>query len=303
LAVELTIGTCFGFAIRSSLPFHYLRSGDGLALTVSASSHIPGDGELGELLAEWTPTPQAPFAGRLYRQATRLLLQIGHAEWFVIDTEEPSITVPEAADVVRREERLWNLPVTLCFLARGDLPLHAAAVEVEGQALVFGAPRTHGKTTLAAAFVNAGYRLLSEDVTCLRIASDILAIPGPAMLRVRPDVAERLEIKNVTRLDESDDRVHFALEETTRGDGNPIPVRAVVLLRESEDGFRLEPLPSAETLRDLWPLTFGLPGEHNRARTFAGLVDLARSVPISNFYRPRRIEDLPRTVEYLVDRH
>lgn len=295
-----TIGTCFGFAVRSSLPFYYLRSGDGEPLDVSAPSCID-DGDVGELLIEWAPTPQSPFEGRLFKKATRLFLQMGGAGWFVIDTEESSITLPEQADLVRREERLWSLPATLCFLARGDLPLHAAAVEVDGDALVIGAPRTFGKTTLAAGFVNAGYRLLSEDITCLRIASDTLAIPGPAMLRVRPDVAERMEIKHATQLGETDDRVHFALEEDARGDGRPVPVRAVVLLRESDDGFRLESAPSTEVVRDLWPLTFGLPTEHDRARAFAGLVDLARFVPISNLYRPRRFEDLAATVEYLVD--
>ena len=56
----------------------------------------------------------------------------------------------------------------LCFRARGDTALHAAAVEVDGQAVVLGAPGTFGKTTLAAAFHAAGHRLLSEDTTCIR---------------------------------------------------------------------------------------------------------------------------------------
>ena len=296
-----TIGTCFGFAVRSSLPFHYLRGGDGEALSVSVSSQVER-GDPGELIIEWTPTPDRPFDAALYRRENRFLLRMGRAGWYAIDTEEPRITVPEDADVIRREERLWSLPVTLCFLARGDLPLHAAAVEVDGKAVILGAPRTFGKTTLAAGFVNAGYRLLSEDVTCLRVASDPLAIPGPAMLRVRPDVAERMDVENATKLPGSDDRVHLALAESARGDGNPVPVRALVLLREGEDGFRLESVPSADAIRDLWSLTFGLPTNSDRANAFAKLVDLTRSVPTSNLYRPRRIEDVPATVEYLVDR-
>ena len=253
-------------------------------------------------MIEWKPTPTLALDAALYRQGTNFLLRMAGIGWFVVDPDEPSIVLPDVPNVVRREELLWSLPVTLCFLARGDLPLHAAAVEVDGEAIILGAPRTFGKTTLAAGFVNAGYRLLSEDVTCLRIASAPLAIPGPAMLRVRPDVAERMEVENVTKLPGSDDRVHLALAESARGDGNPVPVRALVLLREGEGGFRLESVPSANAIRDLWSLTFGLPTKTDRANAFAKLVDLTRSVPTSNLYRPRRIEDIPATVEYLVDR-
>jgi hypothetical protein len=255
----------------------------------------------GELVIKWTPTPALPFDAVLYRDEGRFLLRMGRAGWFVIDTEEARIDVPDDGDPIRREERLWSLPATLYFLARGDLPLHAAAVEVDGEALVFGAPRTFGKTTLAAGFVNAGYRLLSEDVTCLRISNDPQAIPGPAMLRVRPDVAERMEINSVTQVGRSDDRVHLALAASARGDGSPVPVRALVLLRESADGFRLDRVSSADAIRDLWALTFGLPTTTHRATAFARLGDLTRSVPTSNLYRPRRIEDVPATVEYLVD--
>jgi hypothetical protein len=296
-----TSGTCFGFAVSSSLPFHYLRSGEGEPLAISAPSHVPEDG-MGELVIEWTPTPTLPFAAVLYREGTRFLLSMGTAGWFVIDPDEPSIVLPDDPDGVRREERLWNLPVTLCLIARGYLPLHAAAIEVDGEALVFGAPRTFGKTTLAAAFVSAGYRLLSEDLTCLRIGEKVDVLPGPAMLRVRPDVAERLDIKRATRLGEDDDRVHFAIDEAERGDGSPVPLRGIVLLRADDAGHRLEPVPATEAVRDLWPLTFGLPTAEDRGRAFAGLVDLVRSFPVSNLHRPARFEELPATVEYLVER-
>jgi hypothetical protein len=142
----------------------------------------------------------------------------------------------------------------LCFLARGDLPLHAAAVEVDGGAVVIGAPRAFGKTTLAAAFLSAGYRLLSEDVTCVHPGSVPLVIPGPAMLRVRPDVADRLEIRDATPVGKPDDRVHFAVDRGVRGDCRPVPLRAIFLLRAADRVFA-ETVRSSEAVRDLWPLS------------------------------------------------
>ena len=300
MTAEPAVGTCFGFAVRSSLPFHYLRGGVGEALDVSAPSSPP-DGRKGELILEWTPTPALPFEGRLYRDGSCFCLWIANSGWFFVDTQAPSVTLPDEPDIVRREERLWSVPAILCFLARGDLPLHAAAVEVGGEALVLGAPRTFGKTTLAAAFLSAGYRLLSEDVTCVRVGNVPLVIPGPAMLRVREDVAERLEIRHAKRIGVPDDRVHFAVDPAVRGDCCPVPLRAIVLLRQSGNGFRVEPVPAMQAVRDLWRLTSKLPTDRDRARCFAGVVDLARSVPIRNLYRPLRIDDLPATVAFIVD--
>src|SRR5207244_12530639 len=86
-------------------------------------------------------------------------------------------------------ERLrWGIPAALRCMHRGDLPLHAAAVEVESRALVLAAPGWHGKTTLALAFQRHGYRVLTEDLACCSLASTPKLLPGPALLRVRPHV-------------------------------------------------------------------------------------------------------------------
>ena len=269
-------------------------------MNVSAPSRAR-DGGNGELLLEWTPTPALPFEGRLYRDDGCFRLWVADAGWFVVDTDEPSVALPDEPNVVRREERLWSVPAILCFVARGDLHLHAAAVEVDGEAIVIAAPRTYGKTTLAAAFLSSGYRLLSEDVVCVRSSGVPLVVPGPAMLRVRRDVAERLEIRNAKPVGEPDDRVHFAVDAKARGDCRPLPIRAIVLLRHTEDRLRMEAVRPMDAVRDLWSLSFRLPTESARARCFERLVDLARSVPIRNLYRPLRIEELPATVALIVE--
>src|SRR5215211_1150628 len=191
-------GTCFGFAVRSSLPFRFLRGGRGEPIDISPSSSRRGELESeGELLVKWSPTAERPFEVRLFRTEYGYGVWIPDSGWYEVNVEAGSVTVPADADEVRREERLWSIPATLFLLARGDLPLHAATVEVNGRAIVLAAPGTFGKTTLAAAFLSAGYRLLSEDLTCIRVDGGPCVVPGPAMLRVRRDVAARLEIANV----------------------------------------------------------------------------------------------------------
>ena len=78
-----------------------------------------------------------------------------------------------------------------------------------------------------------------------------------------------------------------------------MPLHAVVLLRKGEDGIALERVPAADTLRDLWLLSFRLPTLEDRERCF-GIARLAATVRISNLVRPLRLDELPRVIERIV---
>ena len=294
-------GTCFGFDVRSPLAFHYLRGGVGEPLDVSSASAAPDDDD-GELLLEWQQSPRFPLAGRLIRGAPGFRLWVDTWGWFLVDPDAPRVTIPETVNEVRREERLWSIPAMLCFLRRGDSALHAAAVEVDGEAIVLAAPGTFGKTTLAAAFHAAGHRLLSEDTTCLRTSGTPSVVPGPAMLRLRHDVAERLELPNATAVGTvEDDRVHLAIDPAVRGDCSPIPLRAIVLLRQSDQGrgLQIQRADPAQAVRDLWALSFRLPTAADRTRCFTAAAELARMVPVWSVHRPLTMRDLPATVDFI----
>ena len=294
-------GTCFGFRVSSPLPFHYLRAGEGEPLHVEAD----GGQEAGpddKLVLEWTPRPELRFHARLYESAGAYRLWIEGTGWFLVDLARGRITVPPSDDPLRREERLWSIPVLLAFTARGDLALHAAAVEVDGGALLLTAPRTYGKTTLAAGFWREGHRVLSEDLARVRPSPEPAVVPGPAMLRLRNDVAERLDLGDTRRHAVDDERTHLALEGARRGDCEPVPLRGIVLLRPSEEERRLEEVAAAEALRDLWAVSFRFRTEEARARCFAQVAALADAVPVWNLTHPLNLESLSGTVQY-VARH
>jgi hypothetical protein len=296
---EVTGGTCFGFEVGSAIPFNYLRRGTGEPLDIREPSdrgEVTGD----RLVVEWTPTAELPFHARLYSRGPLFRLWIEGAGWFEVDPEAGAISLPETDNPVRREEHLWGIPAVLCFLRRGDLPLHAACVELDGGAVLLCAPRTFGKTTLAAAFVQHGSRLLSEDVSCVRLNGMATAIPGPAMLRLRRDMAERLDIPRAHPVGVSDDRLHLALDPAERGDCDPVAVRAVVFLRDGDGEVALEAARAPQAIRDLWSLSFRLPLDADRARCFVAVTDLVNAAPVWNLFYPRRIESLPAAVERIV---
>jgi hypothetical protein len=256
----------------------------------------PSPAAIGRLLVEWLPRPERPFHGKLHASERGYQLWIEKIGWFLVQPDDPWIGIPEGGDAVRREEHLWGVPTSLCLLQRGDLPLHAAAVEVGGGGVLFAAPGRFGKTTLAAAFLDAGHRLLAEDVSCLRLASGPVVVPGPAMLRVRRDVLAQFQPRNASIAGVSGDRVSFAVEDARRGDCTPVPLRAVILLREGPE-LRLERLSAADALRELWALSTRIPTEENRRQCFSVLGGVVAAVPCWWLSRPLSIDSLPGVVE------
>lgn len=291
-------GTCYGWEIRSDLGFRYLREGSGPPLLIEAAR--PPARPPGELLREWIP-PLFPTHVRLHAEGDDgYRLWIEDAGWFGVEPGEPRVTVPVDGDPLRTEERVWGLPILLCFLERGDVPLHAACVEIGGRAVLLAGPRGFGKTTLAAAFAGAGFRVLAEDLTCLRPGPEPAVIPGPAMLRVRSDVADEIGDGGAQELRRDGDRSHRQLT-GGRGTCDPVPLGAVVLLGEADTDPALEPVEGADVARDLWAVSFNLPTDEDRARCFRDVSRLASAAPTWRLDRRLRVDDLQPTVARLVE--
>jgi hypothetical protein len=290
---------CYGYRVESPLAFAYLREGAGESLEVAVADGGPLP-DHARLLAEWLPRRGHRYHTRLYEDGPRYRMWVEGLGWYQIDPEARRINVPESDDVVRREEGMWSIPSALCFLARGDLSLHAAAIQVDEGAILLAAPGRFGKTTLAAGFVQAGYRLLSEDITCIRLSPEPCVIPGPAMLRVRRDVLRHLTLSRMHIVRERPDRVSFAIDEPWRGDCRPVRLRAVVLLKGEARRPATEAVATVRALPDLWTLSFRLPDSAAHARSFAGVAEIVRRVAVWNLLRPFRVEELPSTVDHVV---
>jgi HprK-related kinase A len=80
----------------------------------------------------------------------------------------------------------WGL--NWCCSTHGHryLMLHAAVVERDGRAVVMPGPAGSGKSTLCAALVHAGWRLLSDELAIFRPEDGYLvALPRPVSLKAR----------------------------------------------------------------------------------------------------------------------
>jgi hypothetical protein len=292
-----TRGSCAGYQVRSSIGFQTLRDGDdGAPLEVRHDIEEPADGEL---IAEWHPRAGNPFHGRLVKSASRFAFWASDAGWFIVDPQEPSVTfvAPESRLSLTAEVRMFGVPSSLIALEAGDLSIHAAAVEIDGRAVVLAGPSRYGKTTLAAACAAAGHRVLAEDMArCTFVPGQGASVyPGPAVMRLRPDVADEFASGDRIVVPERD-RLFMLLGGAQRGSGAPVPLAAVLVLREGEGEPALGPIRAADAIRDLWTVTFSLPTDASHAATFQRVTDLVGSAPVFDLRRPMRLDSLSRVV-------
>jgi hypothetical protein len=288
----------FGFAIRSALALRFLRNGGGTEPLEIAEDPDPDNPTSGELLGEW------PLQGTSYPAHARLFRVAGGYEYltsdtglFRVDVEAGRILVPRSEDRLLLEQRLHGMPMILSFVVRGDISLHAAAVEIGSGAVILTAPSRFGKTTLAFALQRAGHRMLSEDLICCRPAT-AEAIPGPALFRLRPDVFDGELPDGLSIVAKRPDRIFVGFDDAARGSGRPLPIKAVVFLREAEE-LALEPVPRTTALKDLWRLSFRTGTEDARADSFRHLAQLAGTVPFWDLHRPLALESLHSVVELI----
>jgi hypothetical protein len=295
------VGTCFGFSVRSTLPFSLLRDGPGTPLEVSEAGGEPA--ELGTLVREWGAKAGETLTTRLYTEPGRDRFWLDRVGSFEIDPARPAIAVPRFsgsfANPVWRESIMWGTPAAVCAVRRGLVSVHAASVDVGGKAVILSAPGTYGKTTLSGAFHRAGFRLLSDDMVTLRLDPEPAVFPGPAILRLRRDVHENLEFPDMAAEHKFGRKVGLVLSEERRGTAAPVPLAAIVLLRKGEDAISLRRVPQPSALRDLFALSFK--GILDHERSFEDLAALVSRVPVWDLERPLEYASLSAVVDRIVE--
>ncbi|HEV2812494.1 MAG TPA: hypothetical protein VGW10_04505, partial [Solirubrobacteraceae bacterium] len=131
---------------------------------------------------------------------------------------------------------------------RGEIGLHASAVEVDGQAIAFTGPTGAGKTTIAALACSAGAGLVTDDLLRIALEDPVLCHRGASALRLRERVARLADAPNVLAASRTaDERLALRFAPSAV---ETLPLRAIVLPRLARDAERVEvePAPRARAL-------------------------------------------------------
>jgi len=97
------------------------------------------------------------------------------------------------ADARSFEANLLNFALSAALTLRGEEPLHATVLDVDGAALGLLGDSGTGKSTLAAALIGQGAQLITDDMLRLTFADGVaFAHHGPHRLKLFDEPARRL---------------------------------------------------------------------------------------------------------------
>lgn len=198
--------------------------------------------------------------------------------------------------------------LSFALVKNGFEPLHATAVVVAGRASVFLGDCGFGKSTLAAAFLQAGHRLLTDDLLVLRASQDkLFAYSGSPRIKLFPEMAQSClgdglcgvpmnpqTNKLIIPLDES--RVSFGAR----------PVGAIYALAPPDEvtqrELRIAPISEREAFVNLLASTFNyVILDSSRLRSqFEATRAIARRRIVRRLSYPRSLEYLPLVVKAVI---
>lgn len=175
---------------------------------------------------------------------------------------------PDTADV-----RLFLLGSGLGYLChqRGILPVHAATVDVDGEAVLLAGASGAGKSTLADAFARRGHAILSDDVSPVEVtAGRAMILPSLRRVRLWKDAVDNAgwDIGALERCREGMEKFSRPLHD--EANVTPLPACAIFHLRRQWEKLggarfgRLRGRAAADELRRQvyrWRSLVGLAGD------------------------------------------
>jgi hypothetical protein len=167
------------------------------------------------------------------------------------------IDVDDVQDLVPQFER--DLYEQIVARAPAGWLLHAAAIEVEGQAIVFAGASGAGKTTLTLALVARGHRLLTEELVWIDASGSVRGLSRPLGVlatSVQPVPAHWLRVTYPLRTRDGISTHHLAIPPEQEVTQEALPLSALVGLTHGPDRIAgLTRYPPHTALQRFWDTT------------------------------------------------
>jgi hypothetical protein len=185
------------------------------------------------------------------------------------------------------------------FLQRGMLPLHGSALCSGDNCFVICAASGTGKSTLTAAFLNAGYTYLDDNVALIEYQEDIpFVAPGIPEIRLWEDTMETIAFEHtITGRVKPELNKHTILARSNFRN-TPASLKKIFILRRTQDShLSFETLTGAAKFQALWEHVFCvrfMGDSGSKLSLFENLQALAARVAVVEIRMPAK---LPRPDE------
>jgi hypothetical protein len=202
--------------------------------------------------------------------------------------------------------RVWG---ALCY-QRGLFIIHASAVQIGGEAILFCGRAARGKSTLAAQLNSRGYPLISDDLCRLDLPAfgEPVVYPAPPRVKLWNDSLDELgwREREMAPDPSRDGKFHLSVTDSRPAFGltEPLPVAAAYLLAWGEFNIRrlkgsaaFEAFHAEATWRVRLLSSLGQSDAHYRR-----CLRFLRHVPFAELTRPRDFSASLQILDFLIGR-
>jgi len=296
----------YGVSIASEVP---LRYPEGLKVARPQIRLKLGSTDLIERLVAGRQSTKASdwYTQETLRDGSLCLRWKGLADYTVShDGGEVACCASPSSDAESVNMYLLGQVLSFALLRKGVEPLHATAVVVDGHAIGFLGASGDGKSTLAAAFLERGHRLLTDDMLVIRDNSGRLtAYPGPSRIKLYPEIAQQiLRSSSGKPMNHLTPKLVIPLPDHSLC-REPMPLDVLYKLpgpRTRVQSIRIRKLSQQRALVELLRHTFNTSDvQPSRLKQqFAAAAQLAHRLPVKNLSHPRVLSALPAVVDMIL---
>nr|HEV7954947.1 hypothetical protein [Candidatus Acidoferrales bacterium] len=259
-----------------------------------------------------------PLQWSRYSTYQYALLQSGvsYVRWkdvgeFLVSGDGRRITCCPARESHHESFQVYLLGQALSFalVKCGFEPLHATCIVVEGQAVAFLGDSGFGKSSLAAYFISAGDRLLTDDLLLLQQRPEgFLAYPGPPRIKLLPDMARKYlgGVDGGVPMNSATSKLVLPLDREKVWE-SPITLSAIYALSPPQalpdsQEVDFEPLASRQAFLEVSRNTFNyVILDCDRAgRQIKETARIVNTVPVKWLLHPRSLEALPSVRQAII---
>jgi hypothetical protein len=306
-------------------PYRYFVYGITLHSEILLALPEQGHGELGQIELRVAPASffseaarglslhpdsESFYQSRFLRDGSTYVRWEGVGE-FVISPDGRQITGRQCDEAHEESFQVYMLGQALSYalVKQGFEPLHATAIVVNGEAAVLLGNSGFGKSSLAACFLDAGHRLLTDDLLILRPSSNaVIAYPGPPRIKLFPKLARRFrhEAASGVAMNLESKKLILPLGHTQSALG-PVPLKGIYALLPPRStvrnhAVRISVLPPRESFIALVKNTFNyrIVNPARLERQFEAATQVISVMPVKKVAYPRILARLPAVRDALL---
>jgi hypothetical protein len=300
----------YGITLHSEIPLALPEQGRGglgqIELRIAPASYFF---EAARSLS-LHPDSESFYQTRFLRDGSTYVRWEGVGE-FLISPDGRQITGRQDDEAHEESFQVYLLGQALSYalVKQGFEPLHATAIVVNGEAVVLLGNSGFGKSSLAACFLDAGHRLLTDDLLILRpTGQGIMAYPGPPRIKLFPKLARRFRHEAARGIAMSLESKKLILPlRHAQSVRHPVPLGGIYALLPPRpiarrQAVRLTPLSPRESFIALVKNTFNyrIVNPARLERQFDAAAGVVSVMPVKKVSYPRILARLPEVRDALL---